>query len=194
MYVHYFLKKRQEEAQQQDESNQNSGYLAQIMQYLYSYYPKQFYYNIGGENISLDELKHGLLRNNIKAPMFYMRSLSSNDSRLNLLKNNWDPRINFVCLDYPNKLEHIDPIKGSSSDVLDESLDKYVSEIVNAKVTIDIDEGSITLPQVMEQYRADFGGTDEKVLEFVFEYLEEEYDRESILQQVNEKTILIQYE
>lgn len=111
-----------------------------------------------------------------------MRSLGSNDQRLNILKNHWDPRINFVCLDYPTFLEHIDPLDGSSADALDEGLDKFVSEIVNAKVTIDTDQGSITLPQVMDEYRADFGGSDDKLLEFIFHYLEEEYDLETILQ------------
>jgi hypothetical protein len=113
--------------------------------------------------------------------MFYMRSISSNDTRTNLLRNHWDPRINFVCLDYPTFLEHIDPLDGGgSTEGLDEELDKFVSEIVNAKVTIDTDQGSITLPQVMDEYRADFGGTDEKILELIFHYLEEDYDLETI--------------
>jgi hypothetical protein len=47
--------------------------------YVFASRSKPFYYNIGGDNYSLEELKHGLLRNNIKAPMFYMRSMSSND-------------------------------------------------------------------------------------------------------------------
>jgi hypothetical protein len=71
--------------------------------------------------------------------MFYMRSISSNDARLNLLRDHWDPRINFVCLDYPNFLEHIEPMDGSSSENLDECLDQFVSEILNAKVIIDIE-------------------------------------------------------
>jgi len=148
---------------------------------MFSYKPKDFYYCIGGDNLSLEDIKHGLLRNNVKAPMFYMRTMSSNDQRLNILRNHWDPRINFVCLDYPTFLEHIDPIDGTSADALDESLDKFVSEIVNAKVSIDTEEGSISLPIIMEEYRADFGGTDEKILEFIFHYFEEEYDLETIL-------------
>jgi tetrahydromethanopterin S-methyltransferase subunit H len=99
-----------------------------------------------------------------------------------------------VCLDYPTFLEHIDPLNGKSAEALDEELDKFVSEIVNAKVIIDTDQGSITLPSVMDEYRADFGGTDEKILEFIFHYLEEEYDMETLLQQLKEKTMIIKYE
>jgi len=46
----------------------------------------------------------------------------------------------------------------------------------------------------MDEYRADFGGSDDKILEFIFHYLEEDYDLETILQQVKEKTMIIKYE
>jgi hypothetical protein len=39
-----------------------------------------------------------------------------------------------VCLDYPDFIEHVQAITGNDKQELDESLDKYVSEIVNAKV------------------------------------------------------------
>ena len=48
-----------------------------------------------------------------------MRVMGSSDERLDIL-NDWvDPRINFVCLDYPNFLEHIDSFDGSSSENLE---------------------------------------------------------------------------
>ena len=50
------------------------------------------------------------------------------------------------------------------------------------------------MPSVLEAYKADFGGTDEAVLEFVFRYLEEEYDQDNILSQVKVKNILITFE
>ncbi len=73
-------------------------------------------------------------------------------------------------------------------------MSSFVTEILNAKVNIDQEQGEITLPSVLETYKADFGGTDEAVLEFVFRYLEEEYDQENILSQVKVKNILITYE
>ena len=83
---------------------------------------------------------------------------------------------------------------GSSSDKLDDCLDQFVSEILNAKVVIDMDQGEITLPVVLEEYKADFGTTEDKILEFVFHYLEEEYDDEEIKKQVQNNTIIIKYE
>lgn len=40
----------------------------------------------------------------------------------------------FVCLDYPDFIEHVQAITGSGKDELNESLDSFVSEIINAKV------------------------------------------------------------
>ena len=100
---------------------------------------KPFYYKIGPFNFSLEEIKHGLLRNNKKAPINYLKTMSSNDDRLNLLRDYQDPRINFICLDYPTCLEHIDQIDGSSEDTLEQSLNDYVTEILQSKVNIDTD-------------------------------------------------------
>jgi hypothetical protein len=91
-------------------------------------------------------------------------------------------------------LEHIDPFDGSSSEKLDECLDQFVSEIINAKVEIDIDQGEISLPQVLDDYKADFGNTEDNILAFVFHYLEEQYEFDAILKQVQNKTIIIKYE
>ena len=181
MYIHNFLRKVNEEEKYAEEVADNQGLIGSLKQYVFSYSPKPFYYNIGGENYNLDEIKHGLLRSNTKAPAYYMRSMSSTDPRLNLLRDHWDQRINFVCLDYPDFLEHIDPFDGSSSEKLDECLDQFVSEIINAKVEIDIDQGEISLPQVLDDYKADFGNTEDNILAFVFHYLEEQYEFDTIL-------------
>lgn len=70
------------------------------------------------------------------------------DERLSLIEESsvLDARINFICLDYPSFLEHMDKFEGNSEEELNQSMDKYVSEIINAKVNIDQDEGTVTLP------------------------------------------------
>ena len=68
------------------------------------------------------------------------------DSRADIITNFADPRINFVCLDYPSFLEHIDPFDGSSEQKLDESLEQFVSDILNSNVSIDLEKNQITLP------------------------------------------------
>ena len=123
--------------------------------------PKQFYYNIAGFNFTLEEIKHGLLRNNLRAPMNYMKSMNANDNRLKILQNYFDPRINFICLDFPNFLEHIDSFDGNTEESLEEGLESFVSEMINAKVNIDMDNGEIILPKVLAEYRSDFAGSED---------------------------------
>ena len=94
------------------------------------YTVKPFYYNIGGYKFSLEEIKHGLLRNNIKSPQNYMRSLASNDERLSLLSDFFDPRIDFVCLDYPECLELIDSFEGSTDEQLESELENFVQNVI----------------------------------------------------------------
>ena len=45
-----------------------------------------------------------------------------------------DPRINFICLDFPDFVEHIQAVSGDDQDDLNESVNGFVGEIINAKV------------------------------------------------------------
>lgn len=154
---------------------------------------KKFYYRIGQFDFTLEEIKHGLLRNNKKAPDAYLNSLSSSDDRLSILQDVEDPRINFICLDSPSFIEHIDTIEGDEEG-LENSLKEYVTEVLNAKVVIE--DGEIVLPAVMEKYRHDFGdGSDIDLLSFVFEYLTEgDIDQETVIAKVEENQMIVAFE
>jgi len=56
-----------------------------------------------------------------------------------------DGRINFVCLDFPDIVEHTDTF--ISEEDLNERLDKFVAEILNAKVNVDTVQAEVTLPK-----------------------------------------------
>jgi hypothetical protein len=83
-----------------------------------------------------------------------------------------DPRVNFICLDFPDFVEHIQVIAGEDQDELNESMNNFVGEIINAKVAINVVHGEFVVPKLMETYKEDFGGTDTKVVEFIYEYLD----------------------
>jgi len=73
------------------------------------YSAKPFYYNISGINFNLEEIKHGILRTNKKSPTaIYMRTLGWSDPKSEIIKDFNDPRVNFVCLDFYEVVEHID--------------------------------------------------------------------------------------
>mmetsp|Transcript_5007 Transcript_5007/g.3645 ORF Transcript_5007/g.3645 Transcript_5007/m.3645 type:complete len:122 (-) Transcript_5007:175-540(-) len=112
----------------------------------FDYSSKPFFYNIGTVNFNLDEIKHGLLRGNKKNPQAYMRTLGWNDQRTNFLKEMNDPRVLFVCLDFPEPIERIDSFLSEES--LNEKLDSFVSDIINEKVQINSIEGELVLPKL----------------------------------------------
>ena len=88
----------------------------------------------------------------------------------------------------------MDEFDGASEEELDQAMDKYVSEIINAKVTIEQDEGTMTLPQVFQTYKSDFGNTTENIIDFIFKYFDSDIDMDTVLQLIEEKSLTIQYE
>ena len=106
-----------------------------------------------------------------------------------------DGRINFVCIDFPDVVEHTDSF--SSDEDLNERLDQFVSEILNAKVNFDTIQGEISLPKVLSQYKYDFcNGSDEGILRFVFRYYNcGDVEDEAIIKEVcQKKSMIIRYQ
>jgi len=67
---------------------------------------KPFFYNIAGYSFSIDELKHGVLRNNIKCPLYYFRSLSATDERTLILKD-VNLLVNLFSLETPKSISYV---------------------------------------------------------------------------------------
>jgi hypothetical protein len=91
----------------QFQGNENS-ILSKIKRNIIGYQVKKFFYNIGGEDFTLDEIKHGMIRRNKKKPGDWNPILQPENSKLQILSNaiENDPRINFVCLEFPELVEH----------------------------------------------------------------------------------------
>lgn len=111
MYVHSFLKMISEGQKGQ------TGYFKSLKSYFVSEKPN-FCYNIAGATYTLDQIKHGILRGNKCKPGYMMRVLSTSDQKTMILPRSiqGDPRINFICLDFPDFVEHIDAIRGEDQD------------------------------------------------------------------------------
>lgn len=105
-----------------------------------------------------------------------------------------DARVNFVCLDFPETIEHIDVFSGE--DDLYEKLDSFVSELINEKVNVDTMQGEIVIPKVCQTYKEDFGSSDENVLKFIFKYYKSpDFDENQIIRDVcYKKNMVIRYE
>lgn len=67
MYIHNYL--RMEFEGKVPKSNESM--FSKIKNYVLDYSSKPFFYNIGGINFDLDQIKHGILRGNRKSPIAY---------------------------------------------------------------------------------------------------------------------------
>lgn len=53
----------------------------------------------------------------------------------------------------------------------------------------------ITLPKVMERYKYDLGGSDENILNFIWEYYQNsEFELDQIIKLVKKRSMIIKYE
>ena len=187
MYIHCLLKSLNEDGAPK------KGLLSSLKSYVWRAPAKPFKYCINAMDFSLEELKHGVLRSNKRSPGAFFKTLSAGDRRCQLLNHNYDPRVNFVALDMPELPEQIECFE--NGEVIDKKLRDFVSEYLSGKVTIDAMNGEISLPKILETYREDFGGSDEKIVNFVWNFYEnDEYDIEQVLREVKKKTLMLRYE
>ena len=71
----------------------------------------------------------------------------------NLLQDALDARVNFVCLDYPAYIEQIEIFSAQTTDELRDNLDSFIAEVLDCTVNIDMVQGGITLPALMQVYK-----------------------------------------
>ena len=81
MYVHMFFKMVSEGHQADSECSM----FQKISSFMNSSKQKPFFYNIAGEDYTIDDIKHGMLRGNHAKPGHIMRVLSASDSKTRVL-------------------------------------------------------------------------------------------------------------
>ena len=64
--------------------------------------------------------------------------MSDQDLRLHIFElGHYDPRINFVCLDYPSFVDAVDIFPHKSVSRIHKVLEQITSEVINYRVIID---------------------------------------------------------
>jgi hypothetical protein len=111
--------------------------------------------NVGGFMFSLQDLEHGLLRGNQKAPYALKKPFSKQDPRLGLIVKRPDSRIHFAlnC-----GAKSCPPVRNYSSEHLMEELRVVATSFCEdeANVLIDRDRGELYLSRIFDWYRVDF--------------------------------------
>lgn len=186
MFIHKLLK-----CDDQEEEPEDNGFLTSIKRWVSTARAKKFFYNIGGLTYTLEELKHGVLRGNRRAPGGVFRYFSRADPR-NWFPDRQDNRILFLCLDSPDIPEEV--VTFDSSETLNEKLGAFLGDTFARIIEIDTMNEEITMPKLIETYKSDFG-SDEEVLRFVWNWFESyDYDIEQVVKVVKRRGLMIKYD
>ncbi|KNC85174.1 hypothetical protein SARC_02631 [Sphaeroforma arctica JP610] len=131
-------------------------------------------YNIGGDIYSLDIIEHGILRRNKVHPDGKKTALPEGDPRATLLSTA-DPRIHFAlnC-----GAKSCPPIRIYSEMTLERGLNAATRNFVENNTKIDMAKQEITISQLFQWYKADFGESIADVMAFIETYLPEDEEDE----------------
>ena len=116
---------------------------------------RQAAYNIGGMRFSADDIEHGILRGNRPHPVVPLAPFGSDDPRIDLGVENFDPRIHFalVC-----GARSCPPIKYYDGEKLDVQLDLAASSFINGEgARYDQRTNTLWLSRIFKWYQKDFG-------------------------------------
>jgi len=158
MYVHKLLKEKTEKAP--------TGGLLKKMKGFVKSEPNAFYYNINHMDFTLEDIIHGILRGNKKAPnAYYFRTFNERDPRNRILEVH-DSRIILILFSeetVPVKLEIYTPTD------LEEKLDKKCKDFLSSTVIYDPNENELILPHIFKLYKDDFGSQND-LINFILKY------------------------
>uniref|UniRef100_A0A8C6WFN7 Zgc:152951 n=1 Tax=Neogobius melanostomus TaxID=47308 RepID=A0A8C6WFN7_9GOBI len=137
-------------------------------------------YLIGGEVFTLQDIENGVLRGNRKGIAQLRRPFSNTDPRLQMALPDVEPLIHFAlnC-----GAKGCPPIKTYTPQDIDTQLRTAAEAFLENDDACVVDSGKreVRLSQIFKWYKADFGGTDEKLLNWVLEHMGESPKRSSLL-------------
>ncbi|XP_056291488.1 uncharacterized protein zgc:152951 isoform X3 [Pseudoliparis swirei] len=127
-------------------------------------------YLIGGEVFTLQDIENGVLRGNRKGVAQLLRPFSKTDPRLQVALPDAEPLIHFAlnC-----GAKGCPPIKTYTPQDIDGQLRTAAEAFLENDDACLVDSGKreVRLSQIFKWYKADFGGTDEKLLTWVVEHM-----------------------
>lgn len=126
-------------------------------------------YRIAGLDMSLDDIEHGILRGNKRAPMIkIVQQLRPSDPKCQHVLTKRDGRIHFVISAGTGSDPPIRILDGES---IQEQLHDATVEFLSHAVKIDVAARTVTLPRIFYWYADDFPSPDLTLLKWVGHYL-----------------------
>ena len=124
---------------------------------------------IFGQQYSLDDIYHGLLRGNAPAHGRLQAPMRRDDPRLAHMPIAFDERLHFALFRGSRSSPAFRVFEGGKLDIqLEEAATQYVQRMAQ----VDHDGGTLTAPKLLQWYASDFGG-ERGVLEFVLARLDD---------------------
>ncbi|XP_063355508.1 uncharacterized protein zgc:152951 isoform X2 [Pelmatolapia mariae] len=127
-------------------------------------------YLIGGEVFTLQDIENGILRGNRKGVAQLRRPFSKTDPRLQVALPDAEPLIHFAlnC-----GAKGCPPIKTYTPQDIDSQLRTAAEAFLenDDACVVDCVKKEVRLSQIFKWYKADFGGTDEKLLGWVLDHM-----------------------
>jgi hypothetical protein len=136
-------------------------------------------YNVAGRRFSCEDIEHGILRSNMGNPFIPGAHFESTDPRCAWIIAPLDVRIHFALncasLSCP-------PIGVYDPENLDAQLDMAASNFIANDVAVDTGRNEVSLSQIFNWYKGDFGGY-QGILDFLLRYLPDDERRQWLKQQ-----------
>ncbi|XP_069744841.1 uncharacterized protein [Narcine bancroftii] len=149
-------------------------------------------YVIGGEVFTLQDIENGVLRGNQKGIAQLTKPFSKSDPRLKAALEKVEPCIHFALncgvLSCP-------PIKTYSAKDIDEQLKISTEAFLDGfdSCQVDVSKKEVRLSQIFKWYKIDFGGTDEKLLKWVLEHLQDSPKKKALKDLLGQGNVKIAY-
>jgi len=147
-------------------------------------------YRIGGYRFSLNDMEHGVLRGNRRPPYWLWKPFGKKDPRVTSAVQPIDPRIHFalVC-----GARSCPPIGFYEPEQVDFQLQLAAESFVNSsQVRVLPEEHSVSISTIFKWYKADFGGSDQSLIDTLLNYLDEG-ENKTLLKE-NRRRFKIQYQ
>ncbi|XP_031654556.1 uncharacterized protein zgc:152951 isoform X3 [Oncorhynchus kisutch] len=149
-------------------------------------------YLIGGEVFTLQDIENGVLRGNRKGVAQLLKPFSKTDPRLQVALPDAEPLIHFAlncgAMGCP-------PIKTYTPQDIDSQLRTAAESFLENDdgCVVDSEKGEVRLSQIFKWYKADFGGTDEKLLNWILEHMGDSPKRSSLQSVLSSGKIKVSY-
>lgn len=126
-------------------------------------------YRVGGLDLTLDDIEHGILRGNKRPPMIrFLQQFRPSDPKCQFVITRRDGRIHFVI---SAGTRSDPPIRILDGENVQEELHESTVEFLSCTVKVDCEKRIVTLPRILYWYAEDFAKPEKRLLLWVAHYL-----------------------